>query len=229
MSGQLSLRLRLDDEATFANFFTTEANRPALAALRSPDMRVLYLFGPPGCGRSHLLQALSHELMGEGQAAVYLPLAALTDLPPEEVLEGLEASPVILLDDIDSIAGRSDWETALFHLFNRVDVAGGRWIATGHATPGQLPVALPDLRSRLLWGGSFQLHALDDEQRQEALIMLARRRGLDMPVEVARYLLARQARSMPALTALLEELDRASLRERRRLTVPFVKEVLGSS
>jgi DnaA family protein len=88
-------------------------------------------------------------------------------------------------------------------------------------------LTLPDLTSRLGWGPVFQLATLSDRDKRAALQMRARRRGLELGNEVAEYLLRRYPRDMDSLFSLLNQLDRASLVAQRRLTIPFVRELLG--
>ena len=88
-------------------------------------------------------------------------------------------------------------------------------------------LTLPDLSSRLAWGVVFQLQNLDDQDKQQMLQLRAALRGLQLPDEVARYILSRGARGMGELFTALERLDQASLQAQHRLTIPFVKRVMG--
>jgi len=222
---QLPLGIGLKDAATFDNFYTA-GNELVIEALQQGTDRMLYLWGPPGCGKSHLLQALCHATAANGQSPVYLPLQELMALAPE-LLEGLEQQVLIAIDDIQVIAGMPQWEEALFHLYNRVRDHGHRLVVSATVAPAGLALTLPDLASRLGWGPVFQLAFLTDTDKQAALQMRARRRGLEMGDEVAEYLLRRCPRDMDSLFSLLNQLDRASLAAQRRLTIPFVREVLG--
>jgi DnaA family protein len=221
---QLPLRIGLRDSATLANFLPG-ANGAAIAALESGYEPFVYLWGAPGTGKSHLLQGLCQQFAATGGAPVYLPLGD-EQLAPE-MCEGLEAMPLVCLDDIQAVAGNREWETALFHLYNRVRDAGGRLLVAADAPPGQLGIDLPDLRSRLGWGPVFHLQPLSDEEKVEALILRARGRGIELAPDVARYLMRRYRRDTHGLFELLEQLDRASLAAQRRLTIPFVRELLG--
>ena len=156
----------------------------------------------------------------------YLPLAELADYGPE-LLDNLEQCELVCLDDLDAVAGRADWEEALFHLFNRLRDAGKRLLLAAATSPRELGVQLPDLQSRLTLALVFQLQELADEDKLRALQLRASRRGLQMPDEVGRFILTRGARSMSALFELLEQLDQASLQAQRKLTIPFLKETLG--
>jgi DnaA family protein len=153
-------------------------------------------------------------------------LAEYANLAPE-VLEGLENLDLVTVDDIQLIAADRVWEEALFALFNRCRDMGTRMLFSADCGPAALPVRLPDLRSRLTWGLTLSLQPLDDNGRLELLQSLAARRALSLPDDVARYLLDRTSRHPSDLVETIARLDRASLAEKRRLTIPFVREMLG--
>jgi len=115
----------------------------------------------------------------------------------------------------------------VFHLFNRLRDSGRRLLLAATASPRELGVGLPDLQSRLSLALVFQLQPLSDEDKLRALQLRASRRGLHLTDEVGRFILTRGARSMSALFELLDRLDQASLQAQRKLTIPFLKEVLG--
>jgi len=224
---QLPLRVGLREETTFASYLPG-ANEGPVRLLQDDAVadreRFVYLWGAPGTGKTHLLQALCHRAAHRGDRALYLPLRQM-EVPPQ-VVEDLEELPLVVIDDIDAVAGQAGWEAALFHLYNRVHERGGRLVMAGARGPAVLGIALADLRSRLAGGLVLQLQLLSDEDKADALRLQARRRGMAMPAEVAVYLLRRCPRDMHALFALLDRLEHDSLAAQRRLTVPFVKEVL---
>jgi len=182
----------------------------------------LYISGAPGSGRSHLLLGQCNAARDLGWTPVYLPCAEIIHLSPE-VFDGLEQFPLIVIDDVDRLSAKETWETALFGLFNRAHDRGCRLLFSAATPAAQAGFQLPDLCSRLAWGVTYRLRPLNDQQRQSLLIQLAARRGLDMPKEVARYLLERHSRDIGELTRLIGRLDRDSLAEQRRLTIPFVR------
>ena len=229
---QLPLGVRLRDDATFANYYPG-ANAAALGyveRLCEADAgwteSLIYLWGGAGVGRSHLLQAACLRFEQRGEQAVYLPLAELADYGPE-LLDNLEQCELVCLDDLQAVAGRTDWEEALFHLFNRLRDAGRRLLLAADTAPRELPIQLADLQSRLTLALVFQLQSLSDEDKLRALQLRASRRGLQLSDEVGRFILTRGERSMSALFELLERLDQASLQAQRKLTIPFLKETLG--
>jgi DnaA family protein len=229
---QLPLGVRLRDDATFANYYPG-ANAAALdyvERLCEADAgwteSLMYLWGGEGVGRSHLLQAACLRVEQRSEQAVYLPLAEVVEYGPA-LLDNLEQCELVCLDDLDAVSGRSDWEEALFHLFNRLRDSGRRLLVAASKSPRELAIRLPDLQSRMTLALVFQLHSLSDEDKLRALQLRASRRGLHMSDEVGRFILTRGERSMSALFELLERLDQASLQAQRKLTVPFLKETLG--
>src|SRR5690606_20315091 len=162
---QLPLGIKLRDEATFDNYFTG-SNTTVLAALHGladpsqvPAERCIYLWGAPGSGRSHLLQAACHRMAEAGAVAMYLPLREVLDHGPL-LLDGMEELDLVCLDDLEVLGGQADWEEALFHLYNRIQQRQGRLLMSASAAPRGLELQLPDLISRLGWGLVFQLQAL---------------------------------------------------------------------
>ena len=228
MHPQLPLGLKLKDSATFENYLPG-ANGEALACLRhleaSPWRAGSYLWGGPGTGKSHLLQAVCHAASDRDTAAIYLPMQA-AELFPCEALFGIENVGTVCIDDIHAISGRAEWETALVHLLDRIRAAGAGVVVTGNALPAELGLRLPPLASRLAGGLVLQLKPLSEPDKLQALQLRAARRGLALPAEVKRYLVRHYGRNMGALFAALEAVDRASLAAQRKLTVPFIRQVL---
>lgn len=225
MAVQLPLGIRLRDTATFGNFVAGD-NAEAVEFLRRGDgeSRNVFLWGGRGTGKTHLLQAACHAAADCGTAA-YAPLARAGELTPG-FLEGLEGLALVCVDDVQAIAGAAEWENGLFHLFNRIRAAGGRLVVAADVPLHAIGLRLPDLVTRLGWGLVFQLKALSDEQKGRAMQLRANARGLELGDNVVRFLLRRYARDTGALFGLLDRLDEASLSTQRRLTIPFVRELL---
>lgn len=228
MTRQLPLALGLQHAPGLDDFIVGH-NQAVIDALRhsleADGESILYLFGPAGCGRSHLLLGQCAAAEQRGLRCAYLSLADHARLAPE-MLEGLENLDLVAVDDIQAIAADRVWEEALFALFNRCRDLGTRMLFSADCGPGALPLQLPDLRSRLAWGLTLSLHALDDAGRLDLLQSLARRCALKLPDDVARYLLDRTPRHPGDLVDTIARLDKASLAEKRRLTIPFVRDSL---
>src|SRR5690606_4134556 len=139
----------------------------------------------------------------------------------------LEGAGLVALDGIEAIAGDPAGELALFDFHNRAATAGASVLYAASAAPTGLGLRLPDLRSRLAQCARIALAPLDDDGRAEVLRLRARRRGLQFDEAAITWLLRRAGRDLAGLTAQLDALDRASLAAQRRVTVPFLREVLG--
>lgn len=224
---QLTLGVGLDDDAQFDNFFVSDVNQPLVSALAAGgEEPFVYIWGNGSPGLSHLLQASCNKTTAQGHAAIYIPLADQSQFAPE-ILEGAESLSLVCIDDIESIAGDAEWESALFTAFNAMRQTGTQLIVGGHMAAQQLSIQLPDLHSRLQSGLLFQLFELSDEDKLSALQLRARQRGFDLPEAVGEFILLRAERNLSALMQILDELDRSSLQQQRKLTVPLVKSTLG--
>ncbi|HEB96152.1 MAG TPA: DnaA regulatory inactivator Hda [Sedimenticola thiotaurini] len=229
MIRQLPLGIQLRSGASFDSYLAGP-NSQALAAVRAcaagSGEPFVHLWGREGTGRTHLLQAACRAAADSGRAAIYIPLEQTAEFTPE-ILDRLQRIDLVCLDDLQLVGGDAAWEQALFHLFNRLREHRTTLLTAADRAPARLPIALPDLRSRLGWGPCYRLHPLDDGQRQQWLIAAAAARGMQLPPETARYILLRMPRDMNRLQALVETLDRSSLAAQRPLTVPFVRSVLA--
>lgn len=230
MDGQLALAVSLDDHARFETYLpgpNAEVVAHLLDLVQNPGNHpATWLRGPRGSGKSHLLQAACAAAMEAGARAQFVPLGGLAHLQPA-VLQDLAGHALLCLDDIDAIAGQMAWEEAAFDAFNEIRAAGGALLVSAGPGPRDAGFALPDLGSRLSWGPTYRLQALSDEERISALRLRARRRGFELPREVGEWLLRRVPRDMNSLYRLLDRLDSASLAAGRRLTIPFVRDILS--
>ena len=223
---QLPLGVRLHDRATYASFLAF-ANEQALAALRGLEGGhggALWLHGPTGSGKSHLLQAWCADRQGRA----FLPLAQLHELGPS-LLEGADRLAGVAIDDAGVVAGEHAWEEALFRLYNDCEAAQVPLVIGDAAPSSGSPWRLADLRSRFGAMVHVTLRALDEAGQRAALQLHAAQRGLELPEEAAQYMQRRFPRDMHSLYALLDRLDAAALREQRRLTIPFIRQVTGGS
>lgn len=225
---QLPLALRYPPDQRFETFVgAPEGAIEQLRALaRTPASDWLYLDGPTGAGKSHLALAVCAAAEEAGRRAAYIPLRTAAGRVAE-ALEALEGNDLIALDGLEAIAGDRDDEIALFDFHNRARPAGVAVLYAAAAAPGDLPLTLPDLRSRLAQCARVALSPLDDEGRKEMLRRRAQRRGLAFDEAAIDWLLKRTDRDPASLTGLLDVLDRASLAAQRRVTVPFLRQVLG--
>jgi len=228
-TSQMVLGVKLRDDARFDNFHgdrNQEAARRLEAVCAAPgEMPVVVVCGDTDTGKSHLLQAVCHLGEQREKTSVCVSLRELLPFAPE-ALDGLESHDIVCLDDVDLVAGKSDWEEAVFHLYNRVLDQGGLLLATLAEVPSAVPFQLADLGSRLAHGLLIQLGVYRDDDRLRILMARAEQRGLTISDEVAGFIMRRAPRKLGDLLAILDTLDENSLQAQRRLTIPFVKTVM---
>jgi len=230
MSSQLPLALRWPAQQRFDSFVTGEGNETALALARAAaqgESAWIYFAGPPGSGKSHLLLAACAEASARDRHAQYVSLAKLAG-GQEAAIRSLGGSDLLALDDIGAIAGSAQAEHALFDLYNRCKVEKSTLLFVAGAPPAQLGIGLPDLVSRLSSCTQATLKPLDDAARREAVRRRAQARGLDLDEAVLDWLFAHTARDLGSQTELLERIDRAALTAQRRVTVPFLRNLLDA-
>ena len=226
---QIPLTLEWPEHATFENFVSGQ-NVQLLAHLseigRGEGEFCTYLYSlSHGLGLTHLLQASCHAVTQQGKTAAYLSFKH-THFSPD-ILEGLESVSLLCLDDVEQIAGQSQWAVALFDLYHRLQDKNTQLVVAGHGLPRQMNWALPDLQSRFASAVIFQIHSLSDGEKITVLRQRAASRGLNLSEEVGHYLLSHYPRDICVLINMLDKLDRAALVAQRRLTVPFIKEILS--
>jgi len=223
---QLALPLQLADHAVFASFLpkgNEELTAALIAVANSSSGSGCWIWGGGASGKTHLLQAVCERA---GDRSVYVPLAILADAGPG-LIDGLDSRELVCIDDLHEVVGDPAWERALFTLYNDLLASGGQMIVAARMAPRECPIDLPDLASRMSQLTTYNVQALADADRSAALQLRARHRGLELPDETARYLISRSRRDMASLYGLLDTLDREALRAKRRLTVPFVRDVLN--
>ncbi len=225
---QLLLRVLSPGEQAFDNF-CGRGNAEARARLQSlagadaaPGVR-LWLAGAAGSGKSHLLRAALREAQHAGRAA-RLEFAACFATEQGRVADDEPARDLWLIDDVDAIAGDGRAEAALMQLWNE---SSGGLVFASRMHPDACAWQLPDLRSRLLASEIFRLVPPDDDDLRALIAARAAAVGLMLDDEVVAYLLRRLPRDPRSLSQAVDQLDLASWRQRRRVTLPLVRDVLG--
>ncbi|ALT77514.1 MAG: DnaA regulatory inactivator Hda [Burkholderiaceae bacterium] len=222
---QIPLAIGPEPVFTFDNFLPG-ANAVALAQLEAlrPGMVVgagvppVFVWGRPGCGKTHLLKALAESWQAAGLQVGWYD--ADTPLPWE-----LPSQPsLLLLDDCERFdAGQ---QHAAFALFVEAASYGLTLVATGSAPPVDLDLR-EDLRTRLGWGPTYELLPLSEEEMRAALHLEAGRRGIQVSDDVIDYLLTRFARDLKQLMRLLTRLDEFAMSTKRAVTVPLLRQMLA--
>lgn len=221
---QEALPLKIQDRGGFDTFV---AGKSALidqlkSSASSGEYEFYFVSGPKGCGKSHLLSALSRMVSG----AFCVDMCLAGQFSPEFIDVRLPA--LTLIDNVEAIAGDEQWELALFALFNRwYDSQRGMLVIASANTFDNIPFLRADLNTRLGSGISVRLNPLEAEDCVKALMLRAKSRGFTLPESAAAFMVKHCRGNMSDLIALLDRIDNAQLQEMRGITVPFVKKVLN--
>lgn len=229
MTPQLPLALRWPAHQTFDDFLANPGNELALAAVRQLSVEVapwLFLSGPAASGKTHLLIAACVAANQAERSAQYLPLASL-GADRESAIRAFGGSDLLAVDNLEMIAGDHAAEHALFDLYNRCRADGASLLFAARHVPPQLDLALPDLQSRLAACAQVTMRALDENERRELVRDRAAARGIEFDDSVLDWLFIHQARDLASLNELLDRIDTAALAAKRRVTVPFLRQLLG--
>ena len=227
---QLSLPVYLPDDETFNSYYPAAGNDELIRELHAfatgEKNSSIYLWGPEKSGRTHLLHAACAHANEHERTSFYIPLGIHASISPA-LLESLETVNLICIDDIDAISGNPIWEEAVFDLFNRIaESSDSSLIVSSSQNPKDVKFMLADLTSRMQWGLNYQLQPMADEDKLAALQRRASMRGLQLPEDVGKFLLNRLQRDLRTLFDVLDKLDKASMVHQRKLTIPFIKEML---
>lgn len=234
-SQQLTLNINLRDGFCFDSYYVepdspdSEVVQILQSFVDSPEPQQNIIWGAPQSGKTHLLQACCAREAHAGRSVNYLPLKMFESYGVD-VLSGLTQSQLVVVDDVDHVVGdesKKEWELALFNLINTTREKGQRLLLSSRQNPRNLQCILPDLASRLIWGGSYQVHELSVEDKPKALQARAEQRGFKLTDRVIEYLYRRYPRDIESLMKILDKLDEESLRQKTVITVPFVKKTLG--
>lgn len=229
MSIQFPLQFEFQANKGFDSFYPgsySEIIEELHQLISGEGERQVFLYGDEGYGKSHLLQASCQLAHQKGMNPFYYPFNK-RKLPTLDMFEGLEQVKLVCFDDIDEIAGLLDWEQAFLNFFEQHLEKNHRLILTAQIHPDDLEVKLPDLKRHLLNGLVLKLKPLADEESVSALICKASHMGLTITPKVGHFLLSHYANDLPSLWILLEQLDKATLSAQRKLTIPFLKQILG--
>jgi DnaA family protein len=226
---QVPLQFEFQSNQTFASFFFGNNAEiiGQLQALAGEGLeQQIFLWGDSGSGKSHLLQACCQQAKTLGKDPFYLAFAE-DKLPAPALLEGLEEMELVCLDDVQHVAGDGEWQQALFNFYNLHRQNNHKLLLAADCPPKYLPFELPDLKTRMGWGLTLKIQPLRDDQLIEALNHRAHFLGFDISASVGRFLLNHYVHDLPALWLLLEKIDHATLAAQRKLTIPFLKQILA--
>lgn len=220
MADQLTFELSYQAGIHVQDFLTTPSNELAWKTINQwPEWKnkIVILHGPQFCGKTHLL-----TLWCEKSKAMLL---STNDLLSERVDDLINKMPKSLaLDDLEEIYGDPIREEALFHLLNAVRHKERNLLIAAKDMPSD--TVIKDVRSRLQAAHIVQINQPDDALLSGLYLKHFHDRQLTIDPDALNYLILRSDRSYETILSNVQKIDQESLKAKRRLTLPFIKEVL---
>jgi DnaA family protein len=231
MPEQFPLHFEFLANQTFNDFFAGD-NQPIIENLQQCVLgngeQKIFIRGKSGQGKSHLLQACCHYAQQHEKLSFYFDLSRYSRHQPA-ILNGIDEYDVVCLDNVDSIVGHKKWEHALYELMKCHYEKGHQLIISSSFLPNHMDIKTQGLKDHLNWGLILQLKTLVDTNNIDALIFKADAMGFEISPQVGRFLVIQHQAELHELWRLLEEIDRASLAAKRKLTVPFLKQLFNTN
>ena len=186
----------------------------------------LFLWGSSGTGKTHLLQAACKQANELNLHVAYIPLKQHKDISPE-MLHGLGELDLVCIDDLECVSGQIEWQQGLTWLYNELRDNHNSLIISANISPINIALEIEDLKSRLSWDQVYQIKSPTDDLKIEILKQMAEARSFELSDDVIEYLLRRVNRNLGSLIKILDEIDHVSLAAKRKITIPFVKELIS--
>ena len=194
--------------------------------IKTKSNNSIYIWGPQGTGKTHLLQAACKKANEMDWHVTYIPLEQYRDFSID-ILDGLGKLDLVCIDDLEFIIDNIEWQQRVTLLFNEIRDNKNSIIISSKISPNNIKIDLDDLKSRLVWGHVFKIKAADDELKIKILKKEANERSFNLNDDVVEFLIRRSNRDLTSLIEILDEIDRSSLAAKRKITVPFVKELIS--
>jgi chromosomal replication initiator protein len=234
-----------DARYRFETFVVGKANEVAataaktLASADSVSFNPLFIHGGTGRGKTHLLHAIGQDFLARRPNARVVSMSAekfmvefVRALRENDTIgfkSRLRSADLLLIDDVQFIAGKDSTQEEFFHTMNEIITAGRRLVITSDRAPQDLDGIAPRILSRLSWGLVADINPADYELRLNILqSKLSALPGVDMPPNVVEFLARRLTNSIRELEGALNRIAAYALMTGRAIDLPFVEEVLAN-
>jgi len=218
---QLGLPISLNVQMSLANFVANAQIQRAVGQIFSSDTASeVYVYGGPGSGKTHLLQAVIFSAIEQNKAAVFIDCK---DEIPDYLVEVVANLDWLSIDNIGYV--NENQQHLLFDLYNRARQGNVNIIVSGLSLPAELQM-MKDIKTRLNLATVFQLEALNDEQTKEALNNQMSERNMSIDEKVYSYLFKHYSRDIGLLFEAIDRLDEASMQAKQGISIPLAKKIL---
>ncbi len=227
MTGQTVIPISVGDEYTLDQFLGAK-NAPMISELISlvsaqRSTNVMYIWGDNGVGKSHLLNACCEKAKAFGRPGLYLNLQQFSAQQSLVDLQSVQPNMFVCIDNLDCVVKLRQLQQSVFTVYEAIVDRRGSLLVSGLLPIREQKIELEDLKSRLASGGDFAVEEMADSEKKVALQNRAQSRGFNLDDAVIEYILSRFSRNTHSLFALLDKLDSASLKNQRKVTIPFIR------
>jgi chromosomal replication initiator protein len=215
-------RRGINDRYTFENFIVGSGNELAYAACQAISAKPgekynpLFLYGGVGIGKTHLMQAVGNEILKTNPNAhvVYISteqfvqefLDAIRYKKNTDFADHYRSADVLIVDDIQFIAGKEKTQEEFFHTFNALHQANKQIIISSDKPPKDIPTLEERLRSRFAWGMSIDMQIPDFETRCAIIQTKASNNNMQLPADVTEFLANLVSTNIRELEGVLNQL-----------------------
>ena len=220
---QLTFPWSKPNRSELEGFFFDEKNFKLKEVLLSDED--FFLYGRNKVGKTYLMQSLCNLYAKKDKTSLYIPLKDILNFDTS-LLDSLDSLDLICVDDIHLINGKDKWELAFFNLINNCLTSKCRLIFCSSINPSQLSFELKDLESRIKKLDSFEILPVSDSNLVNALNFIAKSRTINLGIKELNYLLKYSNRSVSSLIKLIDKLDKLSMEQKRKITIPLIKETI---
>ena len=220
---QLTFPWSKPNKSSFSEFYFDQSNLAAKDALLADDD--LFLYGINQTGKSFLLQSACNYFASIEKSSLYIPVKEVKKHGPD-LIDSLDQLKLICIDDVDLISSEEEWEIALFNLINNCFTSNCRIIFSSSTNPSKINFKLKDLISRIKKIDHVELMPVKTDNLPEAIKFIANLRSINLGDKEIKYLVTYSKRSMSSLLDVINNLDNLSMRLKRKITIPLIKEII---
>ena len=227
---QLTLDLAIEYKKTYSNFVLkgNEILFNSLANLENSHFFSMFIFGPESVGKTHILRAACSSISFRSNS-LYLANNDFLNLKTTD-FSNLTKKKLIAIDDVNLLKKNKNQEEKLFALYNFFkDLNSTKLILSANCSPKNCGFILNDLVSRFYWGMVFQVKELTHSEKTNALAIYAKEKGIQISRENIIFLQKHSSTKMHDLIKLITDLDKISLGQKKKITLPFIKKTIENN
>jgi DnaA family protein len=223
---QLTFPWNKSFHSSFESFYVDPQNEQLISSLKNISINEnIYIYGLKNSGKTYLLQSLCNEFSKSNKSSLFLPLIDVIKYGVE-IIDSIENMDLVCIDGLEIISQNKEWEIGLFNLINNALQTGCRLVFTSSSEEGRINFSLADLDSRIKKFQSYEIFPISDEHLFKALKKISNLRSITLGEKEAQYLITYTKRNIADLVNILESLDQLSMENKRRITIPLIKELL---